>query len=240
MSENDVKSICIDQSDLELLKSIKTRLVKSQLYDEAAKVRDLEKRLTELITDLIGMGYVLPSLKGEEQEKIFSRHDVRKLIDLTNKPLKEALQRYEDSMKLLIEQHVAGLMGTIHDQQDLAKEEAIAFGTFILNQFTSSPLFNSKQIYEDWQADKVKKAREAQIASNLRMNDPQTMMNQIVTRDPSGQWVSAKPIEMVCEHEGCANIHGREYKRPETGDSWDGEPIFLCDKHSVGHEPFST
>jgi len=266
MTENDVKSFCLDQSDLDLIKRIKNRLVKSQLYDEAAQVRDLEGRLTQVISQLVGMGYVLPSLKGEEKEKIFSRQDVKSLIELTNKPLRDALQRYENSVKTLIDQNISGLMTTIHEQQDLAKEEAIAFGNFMVEKYQSyhalqkgtfkllagwrkiddvsdwdgepTTIYNSTQVYEHFVADKVEKVRQAQIAQELSRNNQSAIINQAVSQ--SGHWVRTRPMEMVCEHEGCACKQGRDYKRVQTGGSWDGEPIFLCDEHSTGFEPLST
>lgn len=36
---------------------------------------------------------------------------------------------------------------------------------------------------------------------------------------------------MKCEHKGCDNTNGKDYVR-KPNDSWYGEPIFLCDKHS--------
>lgn len=50
--------------------------------------------------------------------------------------------------------------------------------------------------------------------------------------------MAAKPIGMRCEHDGCSEHNGLDYKRlpEETEPGWEDEPIFLCEVHSEGHE----
>lgn len=52
------------------------------------------------------------------------------------------------------------------------------------------------------------------------------------------EFMPAAPIGMRCEKPNCSNAGGKDYKRNknETIAGWEGEPIFLCDEHSEGHE----
>lgn len=54
------------------------------------------------------------------------------------------------------------------------------------------------------------------------------------------EFMPATPIGMACEHKGCTNTIGKDYKRipSEIEDGWDNEPIFLCEEHSEGRELF--
>jgi len=47
---------------------------------------------------------------------------------------------------------------------------------------------------------------------------------------------TSQEIIMVCEHPNCNNTEGNDYKRKIALKGWGNEPIFLCDKHSVGYE----
>ena len=49
----------------------------------------------------------------------------------------------------------------------------------------------------------------------------------------------AIPLSMVCEHKDCNDSDGQDYKRKKAPKGWEGEPIFLCKKHSTGYEPFN-
>lgn len=41
---------------------------------------------------------------------------------------------------------------------------------------------------------------------------------------------------LKCEHKNCNSLEGRDYKRKETVEGWEEEPIFLCKEHSIGYE----
>ena len=60
------------------------------------------------------------------------------------------------------------------------------------------------------------------------------------TQDDKGNYLPAKSLEMTCEHNGCESTIGKDYIRNEIEPGWENEPIFLCDKHAKGFQPFIT
>lgn len=52
-------------------------------------------------------------------------------------------------------------------------------------------------------------------------------------------YMPATPIGMLCEYTGCNSSEGKDYIRKEkSNDGWDDEPIFLCEKHSIGYKEY--
>jgi len=62
----------------------------------------------------------------------------------------------------------------------------------------------------------------------------------ICQKDAEGNWVSAVPVELMCEVIGCLNpvTLDDQYKRVNAPPQWEDESEVLCKEHAVGREVF--
>lgn len=138
---NELRYSIITEEDIITLKGLKNILVKSQLYAEAAVLRDLEKRMIQIIE--LGKVHGYPSERSLEKwrkelfdgQKFYSQSDVNNLIELTSKPLKDALARYEESVRVLIDKNITGLITQIHEKDAKMQDNMLDFAQFILTHF---------------------------------------------------------------------------------------------------------
>lgn len=251
----------LTEADIATLHRLKDVLVKSQMYQEAAILRDLEKRMITIIEEAKKLGY--PTSRKLEKARIdlndqyYSHAELMSIVELTTKPLKDALTRYEDSMKTLIDHNLRVLITENHKLKIRSKEDHVEFAEFILlnyapynfifqgsprtayrkqsdgNSWDGEPsrVYTTEEVYNDF-LDYQKKQQHIKGGEVFWKQHPGVRSVFV-----SGENI---PLELVCEHEGCAEKHGRDYKRPKTGGSLDNEPLFLCDEHGRGYEPFTT
>ena len=66
--------------------------------------------------------------------------------------------------------------------------------------------------------------------------------SSVQTQDPSGNWVQATPLPLMCEVDGCEEpvTFDDQYERADKNlpNGWGNEPEVLCSKHSVGRTKF--
>lgn len=263
---NELRYSIITEEDLITLKGLKNILVKSQLYAEAAVLRDLEKRMMQIIE--LGKVHGYPTERSLEKwrkelfdgQKFYSQSDVNNLIELTSKPLKDALARYEESVRVLIDKNITGLITQIHEKDAKMQDTMLDFAQFILIHFAPhiymsggegkihyrkqddlhpwdgqpSRVYTNQEVYNEFLQYRIEEAEKAR-AKELEEAKP-----------VGGHWVLnediviGQAVNFKCEHEGCGETQGRDYKRVPNGGSLDKEPIFLCDSHASGFEPFTT
>lgn len=138
---NELRYSILTEEDLITLKGLKNILVKSQLYHEAAVLRDLEKRMMEIIE--LGKIHGYPTERYLDKwrkelfdgQKFYSQSDVNNLIELTSKPLKDALAKYEESVRVLIDKNIKGLITEIHEKDAKIQDDMIDFAQFILERY---------------------------------------------------------------------------------------------------------
>jgi hypothetical protein len=109
ITEESLKYIYLTDNDILLIRRIKNTLVKSQLYAEAAALRDIEKQMIVIMDAMSKHGYK-PKPLPESDEKIYSIDDVTQMLNLATAPLKKTLQEYEELSRTAIIDHVAGLI----------------------------------------------------------------------------------------------------------------------------------
>jgi hypothetical protein len=268
---NELRYSILTEEDLVTLKGLKNILVKSQLYHEAAVLRDLEKRMMEIIE--LGKIHGYPTERYLDKwrkelydgQKFYSKTDVNNLIELTSKPLKDALAKYEESVRHLIDKNITGLITQIHEKDAIMQDTMLDFAQFILERYVPynyisnglpstnyrliddsgwdgepSKIYTCKEVYNEFlqhKNDEGKKKREEEI------NDAEPLGGHWVISDDSGTqhvYVGGQKMNLVCEHDNCVEQYGRDYKRVPNGGEMDNEPIFLCDSHATGFEPFTT
>lgn len=83
-------------------------------------------------------------------------------------------------------------------------------------------------------------------AKKQDMNTENNSTDGVFVRNEDGTLTPATPIGLICEfgeakNNGSCNCgDGKWYKRLPNdcdGTDWDSAPVFLCNEHSVGHEP---
>lgn len=216
---------------LELIKALKNIYVKNQDYETAANLRDQEKKTMADIESVeaqiqrirnrsenITFGNFVAKTFTLEKGQFYLNDDVNKATPYTVEDVYfffiEELNKVEN--KTFIKRKI--------EINRLVDELKSKFTT--LNDNLEKNILLNKDILEGspWKVTE---------GGALKTDDPSVQM-----LTPTGKWVTVKPLSMKCEHDNCPSTNGREYKRIPTGSSWDGEPIFLCDSHNFGFEPF--
>ena len=116
LREESLKSVSLREEDVVLLKRLKNVLVRSQLYAEAAYLRDLEKRFMEIIEAMAQHGFK-PRPAPESEEKVYTLSEVTTMLNLATTPLKKTINHYEELSRTAIVDHVATLMKVIDEQR---------------------------------------------------------------------------------------------------------------------------
>ena len=109
INDNELKYVTFCEEDMIYIKRLKNILVKSQLYPEAAHLRDLENRMLEILDRMTELGFK-PKPSHESTEMLFSSHEVNVMLELATLPLRNSLKHYEELSRTAIIDRVAGLM----------------------------------------------------------------------------------------------------------------------------------
>lgn len=110
LGEETLKHSRLTEQDIIPLRHLKNVLVKSQLYEEAAYLRDLEKQVERILNAMASHGYI-PEIKTDnKEEKVYSIADVNVMLSLATNPLKQTILHYEEVSRTAIVDHVARLI----------------------------------------------------------------------------------------------------------------------------------
>lgn len=218
---------------LELIKALKNIYVKNQDYETAANLRDQEKKT---LADIESAENQVQRIRNRSENLTFGTFIIKTFtlekgaFYLNDDVNKVTPYNVEDAYLFFIEDlnkvENKNYIKRKIEINRLVDELKTKFTT--LNENLESNILKNKDILEgtDWKISE---------GGKLTTDEP-----NVVMQTPSGKWVKATPISMKCEHDNCPSTVGSEYKRKKTGSSWDGEPIFLCDAHNSGYEPFSA
>lgn len=216
ITEESLKYCTLREEDIILLKRLKNSLVRSQLYAEAAVLRDIEKQMTQILEAMAVHGFK-PKTIPQSEEKVYSIAEVRVMLGLATHPLKKTIEFYEELSRNAIVDQVGGMFKQIHElrtnqKQVESDDKEKLYSIEDVNQMLISatdPLKKTIKFYEE-------------------LNYVQIQKQEILLKGST--------IPIKCEHEGCSNQEGHDYKRKEIEGNWMGEPIFLCDVHNAGFE----
>lgn len=114
INDNELKYVTFCEEDMIYIKRLKNILVKSQLYPEAAHLRDLENRMLETLDRMTELGFK-PKPSHESTEMLFSSHEVNVMLELATLPLRNSMKQYEEMTRTAIVDHVARLMKEISE-----------------------------------------------------------------------------------------------------------------------------
>lgn len=136
---NELKYSVLTEVDIITLHRLKDILIRSQLYEEAAILRNLEKRMIQIIDAAKEQGFPTPrkieEIGKQNSDVYYSFSEVKKLIDLATTPIKNVLTRYETSMKSLIDLNIRELIIENHKIKERVKLDQEALAEFILYNF---------------------------------------------------------------------------------------------------------
>lgn len=113
VTEESLKYVSLREEDIILIKRLKNTLVRSQLYAEAAILRDLEKQIMNILDAMAQHGFK-PKLQ-DDGERVYTITEVTVMLGLATRPLKETISHYEELSRTAIVDHVAKLMKEIDE-----------------------------------------------------------------------------------------------------------------------------